>query len=364
MKSMLHSLNIAPALVRLKNATGNRAGGSVWTVDGGAAQITAGVAMRDLLLVPAEDVLTLAVALPLPSHARRLAALPFAIEDRITDRIDAVHLALGAQRIGGNWIAGVIDPAKMQNWLIAAEEAGLGDAAIMPDALALPLPGESRWNVLRQAGGRILARLPDGTGFAAQQPLFLAIWGAAGKPECDELTGFEPITPIDLDLRQGLFARPRQGLSTTARRVAIVAAAGLLAHGAIAAADTIALRSIAAKRGNELIAALNTAAPGRFTASDPHDAAVLAAELLPAGTNAPPGSLVPLLVRTSNALAPFGNLLTMQGLEFDEGQRRLLIDTSLADPSAAPSIVDALRKAGLTARFEGARLTISAGGET
>lgn len=363
MKSMLHSLNIAPVLARLKNAARNRVDGSVWTVDSGVAHIASGAATRDLLLVPAEDVLTLSVALPLPSHARRLAALPFAIEDRITDRIDAVHLALGEQRIGGNWIAAVIEPNKMQDWLSIAENAGLGDAAVMPDALALPLPAQGRWNVMRQSGGRILVRLPDGTGFAARESLFLVIWGAAGKPECDELAGFERITSIDLDLRQGLFARPRQGLSTTARRVAIVAAAGLLAHGAIAAADTIALRSIAAKRGSELIAALNTAAPGRFTASDPHDAAALAAELLPAGTSAPPGSLVPLLGRTSNALAPFGNLLTMQGLEFDEGQRRLLIDTSLADSSAAPNIVDALRKAGLTARFEGARLTISSGGE-
>lgn len=363
MKSMLHSLNIAPALVRIKNATGNRADGSVWTLDGGVARATSAAAVRDLLLVPAEAVLTLAVALPLPSHARRLAALPFAIEDRITDRIDAVHLALSTQRVGDNWIAAVVDPARMQEWLVAAEEAGLGDAAVMPDALALPLPTEDRWNVLRAANGRILVRTPDGAGFAAQQPLFLAIWTAAGKPECDELPGFEAVVPIDIDLRQGLFARPRQGLSATARRVAIVAAAGLLAHGAIAAADTVALKSIADKRGTELIAALNSAAPGRFTASDPHDAAVLAAELLPAGGSQPPGTLIPILGRTSSALAPFGNLLTMRSLEFDEAQRRLLIDANLADPSATPSVVEALRKAGLTARFEGTSLIVTAGGE-
>ncbi len=363
MKSMLHSLNIASALMRIKNATGNRADGGVWRLDGGVARIVPGVAMRDLLLVPAEEVLTLAVALPLPSHTRRLAALPFAIEDRISDRVELVHLALSTQRVGANWIASAVDPERMQRWLIAAEEAGLGNAVMMPDALALPLPTEGRWNVLRHSDGRILVRMPDGTGFAAAQPLFLAIWVAAGKPECDELTEFDPIIPVDLDLRQGLFERPRQGLSASARRVAIVATAGLLAHAVIAAADTVVLRSIANARGSELIAALNTAAPGRFSATDPHDAAVLAAELLPAGSRQPPGSLIPTLSRTSSALAPFGNLLTMRSLEFDEGQRRLLIDADLADPAAASSIVEVLRKAGLTARFEGTKLIVRAGGK-
>ena len=79
--------------------------------------------------------------------------------------------------------------------------------------------------------------------------------------------------------------------------------------------------------------------------------------------NIPSGSLIPTLSRTSSALAPFGNLLTMRSLEFDEGQRRLLIDADLADPAAASSIVEVLRKAGLTARFEGTKLIVRAGGK-
>ena len=67
--------------------------------------------------------------------------------------------------------------------------------------------------------------------------------------------------------------------------------------------------------------------------------------------------------KLGRALAPFGNLLTMRTLEFDEARRRLLIDADLADPSAAPSIVETLRKAGLTARFQGTQLTVGAGGE-
>lgn len=360
MKNVLQFVNFKTVVGGIRFPIRDGSGGRAWTVGSDGIQPVAGGAAGDVLLVPAEDVLTLGVALPLPSHGRRLAALPFAIEDRIADRLDAVHLALATWRTGANWLAAVVDRDRMQAWLTAAEEAGLGDASLMPDALALPLPAEGRWNVLRGGDGRILVRRPDGTGFAARQPLFLVLWQSAGKPPCDELAGFDALVPIELDLRQGPFARPRQGLSATARRVAMVAAMGLLAHGAIAAADTVTLRSIAARRGAELIAALDTAAPGRFTASDPHEAAAIAADLLPAASR-PPGTLIPLLGRTSSALAPFGNLLTVRGLDFDEGGRRLLIDAELADPTAAPNVVEALRRAGLSARFAGGRLIVGAG---
>lgn len=330
----------------------------VWRLEGGVPRTVPGVAARPILLVAAEHVLTMSVALPLPSQARRLAALPYAIEDRIADRADMVHLALGGVLPDGSYLAAVVDRAMMASWVAALDEAGLSDAAIMPDALALPVPEAGHWNVRRESDGRILVRIPDGTGFAAREPLFVALWTAAGKPECDEIAGGDTVVPIALDLRQGEFARPRQGLSRTGRRVAIVAAAGLIAHGAIAAADTVALRSVAAKRGAELTGLLNSAAPGRYTGSDPREAAMVAAELLPVGGNAPPGALLPMLNRTSTALTPFGGTVTVRAMSFDEAGRSLRLDVELADPAARENIVAALRSAGLTGRFDGASLIV------
>jgi len=337
---------------------GARAEAGIWRLDAGSVRPAAGTAARPILLIPTEQVLTMAVALPLPSHARRLAALPFAIEDRIADRADRMHLALGTQQSGGAWLAAVVDREAMAAWVAAAADAGLADAAIMPDALALPVPEPGRWNVRRESDGRIIVRTAEGTGFAAREPLFVPLWTAAGKPECDEVEegGGSPI-PIALDLRQGDFARPRQGLSKTGRRVVIVAIAGLVAHGAIAAADTVALRSVAAKRGSELTALLQTAAPGRYGGDDPHEAALVAAELLPAGGNAPPGTLLPLLSRASSALAPFGSAVMVKSMSFETG-RSLRLEVELAEPAARGNIVNALRSAGLTGRFDGASLII------
>lgn len=340
---------------------GNRADGGVFALDGGVPRAIASAAARDLLLVPAEQVLTLSVALPLPSHAKRLAALPFAVEDRIVDRVDAVHLVLGAPLAAGGYAAGVVDRDRMAGWVGAAEAAGLADAAIMPDALALPLPEAGHWHVKREGGGRILVRTAEGAGFAADEKLFVALWTAAGKPACDEVD-FAPVVTIGLDLRQGDFAPARQGLSATGRRVAIVAAAGLLAHGAIAAADTYALRSVAAKQGAELTGLLATAAPGRYAGDDPHEAAMIAAELLPAGGAVPPGALLPLMSRTSQALAPFGAAIVVRSLGFDETDRSLRFDLDLADPAAGASIGRALAAAGLAGRFEGKTLVVRNGG--
>ncbi|KQX21658.1 MULTISPECIES: type II secretion system protein GspL [unclassified Sphingomonas] len=340
---------------------GPRAEAGVWRLDRTGVRAVAGSAARAVLLVPAEHVLTMSVALPLPSHARRLAALPFAIEERIADRADAVHLALGTQVDGGPYLVGVVDRALVAAWVAAAAEAGIADAAIMPDALALPMPQSGRWNVRRESDGRILVRAPEGTGFAATEPLFVALWTAAGKPDCDEVADSGETVPVALDLRQGDFARPRQGLSRIGRRVAIVAAAGLIAHGAIAAADMVALRSVAAKRGAELTALLNTAAPGRYGGNDPREAALVAAELLPVGGNAPPGQLLPLLGRTSAALAPFGGTLAIRSMRFDEARRSLRLDVELADPGARANIVSALRSAGLTGRFDGDDLVVGGG---
>lgn len=89
---------------------------------------------------------------------------------------------------------------------------------------------------------------------------------------------------------------------------------------------------------------------------------MVAAELIPAGTTAPPGSFLPLLTRSSAALAPFGSTVTIRGMAFDAERQRLQLDVDLADPSAQGSVVKALGSAGLKGRFEGATLIIAGGG--
>ncbi len=52
---------------------------------------------------------------------------------------------------------------------------------LVPDVLLLPRPPEGHWHVARQ-GIRFLSRLPDGTGFAAGEAGFRAVWAQSGRP--------------------------------------------------------------------------------------------------------------------------------------------------------------------------------------
>lgn len=295
------------------------------------------------LIVPVEDVTLLAVDLPFAGRARRLAALPFAVEPFVAQPLEAVHLALGAEIAPRRHIAGVVSHDTMRGWIALAREAGLDGIAIVPDALALAMPDAGRWAVTRTAD-RVLVRRDDATGFALPAPLFDAAWTAAGRPPLDDAVAGDD---VPLDLAQGPYAwAPRD---RPWRRLGLVAAAGLAAHGLIAAADTLALRSIADRWRDETGAAL--VAAGAQPGDDP---AAVAATLLPAaGGGGPASGFLPLLDRASRALPP-GVVLTRIGYAADGS-----LALGLAGDARAAGA--ALSRAGLAVRPAGDGLTVRGG---
>ncbi len=350
-----------------------RAGG-VWALSGGRA-IIAEPDGPATLLVPSESVLLIGVDLPLGSHAKRLAALPFAIEDRIADPIESVHLALGSEIAPKRYLVAVVRHALMREWVGIAEAEGLGHAAMVPDSLALPAPDEG-WSA--EAGeGRVLVRGADGTGFAVPAALVGQAWETAGRPRIWNC-GVEPIGELPqeprpagggglaerlakpaVDLRQGLYARRGSGGSNWLRRLGWIAAAGIAAHVVIAAADTLMLRSIADRRADDTRAAVAQAAPG---ANLGDDLRVSVADMLPAP--GPAGSqFVPLITRTSNALAPLSSAVTARSMRFEGNS--LVMEIEPGEPGLAGRVRDAMRAAGVNAEVaagqDGAvRLTVRA----
>lgn len=327
------------------------------------------------ILVPTESVLLLAVDLPLSSRAKRLDALPFAIEDRIADPIDAVHLALGAEIAPKRYLVGVVRHDVMAAWVETADAAGLGHAAIVPDALALPVPVEGAWSV-DLAGNRAVVRAGDGSGFALNASMLRPAWEAAGKPPATaygaplpaemmlEGGALEPealarrLSNPALDLRQGAYARRRRGASSTLRRIGWIVALGAAAHTGIALADTVMLRVIADRRAEDTRKLVGIIAPGVPLTGD---LATTAANLLPAGGGGgAPQIFLPLLNRVSSALAPLGTI-EAQAIAFQG-------NTLTLDLQPQPGLADRIRAAMASARIKatvvesqtGIRLTASA----
>jgi len=329
--------------------------GGIWTLAGG---VPVALERWDVgpatVLVPTEAVLLLAVELPLARAAQRLAALPFAVEDRIADPLDLVHVALGVEVAPGSYLAGVVRQSVMADWVAITAAAGLEHAAIVPDALLLPVPVPGSWSV-EAALGRIVVR-SDTAGFAVAVDRFPAIWAAGGSLPC---VVYGAPLPFDLpmssagapdavsrrllapslDLRQGRYAAVARPVPAALRRLGIVLAAGLLAHTAIAAADTLKLRGIAATKRTTAEALVRQMLPGTPLTADLD-------RMLPSGA-AGRGRFLPLLTRASAALAPVGGL-TLAKLSYADTDGALTLGVEAADIGGLQRAQAALVAAGLS----------------
>lgn len=307
------------------------------------------------VLVPTEDVLLLAVDLPIAGRAQRLAALPFAIEDRIADPLDTVHVALGAEVGPRSFVAGVVRHDIMLGWIAVLDAAGLGHAAIVPDALLLPVPPAGSWSV-EAAAGRVIVRTDSGAGFAVPVERFAVVWAAGGSLPCviygvplpfdlpmssagDAGIASQRLLTPGLDLRQGRYAAAARPVPAALRRLGIVLAAGLLAHTAIAAADTLKLRGIAANRRTTAEVLVRQMLPGTPLTADLD-------RLLPSG-GAGRGRFLPLLTRAAAALTPVGGL-TLTKLSYTDGDGALTLGVEAADIGGLQRAQSALVSAGLS----------------
>lgn len=290
---------------------------------------------QDALAFPGEHTLLLRAPLPLASQRQRLAAAGFAVEDLIAEPLETVHVALGPELAPGEYLVAVVRRTEMDAWAPRAAQEGL---RLVPDTLGLPIPTENSWS-LREIGGRVLVRCADGTGFATRVETIETFWRAAGKPQIlffggrlpeampAGATGLTPAGPTEaaarFDLLQGAYARSGGGLGRAARRLAAVLAIGLLAHGAVMAAEIFALQRIAETREAELRAAIAALAPG-LPADLPLDAALRRA--LPEA--AAQGGFLPLLAQVASALEPQGEMLGFRSLGYDaaSGSLSLLVE--------------------------------------
>ena len=326
----------------------------VWTLAGGAPVVVETSAVGPAVaLVPTEDVLLLAVDLPLANASQRRAALPFAVEDRIAEPLDAVHIVLGPALQGQTYLAAVVRHDTMAGWVDALAAADLGHARIVPDALALPVPPAGSWNVAHDAG-RIVVRTDIGTGFAAAAARFAAVWAAGGSLPCivlgsplpldlplatmaDSAPDFARLSGAVLDLRTGPYALPTRVVSPVLRRAASIVGLGLLAHTVLLAADAHALSRQAEARRVTTEALVRQVLPGTPLSADLD-------RLLPgAGSH---GALLPLLARAAAALAPVGGL-TWHRLAWSAPDRSLTLGVEADDIGGLQRAQSALAAGGL-----------------
>jgi general secretion pathway protein L len=349
------------------------AAGGIWSLDGDRlVQVEEFGEGAAVVLVHSEHVLLLAVPLPpLASAIRRRAALPFAIEDHIAEPLDQVHIALGVETAPGIWLAAVVSHDLMAQWQARLSAAGLERARLVPDALALPVPGAGCWSV-DLAGARAMVRAGDGSGFAVPLAQLDAAWRAAGEPAC--IAYGEPLPPQftaaqaalepeplaarllgpAIDLRQGRYAAPRRPFNPLWQRIALVAGLGALAHGAIAIADTVALAHLAQQRAEQVRALGASLQPAVEIGPDLGDAIVA---LTPDAAATGSSRFMALLSRSAAALGAgqsaspgTASPTVWRSVSFDGAAGTLTIELETANIADLQRMAQALTSAGLSAQ--------------
>lgn len=115
---------------------------------------------RVVALVPATEVMLAEPELPPGSGAKLARAVPFALEELVTDDIDTLHFAIGKRGAGSTTPVAVVARSLLDSWLATLKSAGLTPQALFADVSLLPEnPGqtvlwieESRLSVRRAAG--------------------------------------------------------------------------------------------------------------------------------------------------------------------------------------------------------------------
>jgi general secretion pathway protein L len=163
----------------------DEAGAATPTRQRGSLSLAAAVwrSGRVVVLAPAAQILLAEPELP-PGGGTKLArAVPFALEEQLTEDVDQLSFAIGHRRSSGGTPVAVVSRSVLQGWIADLRAAGFDPQAIYPDISAMPEnPGQT---VLWLEQDRLAVRRPGALPFAVElAPVreALVVAGVIGDP--------------------------------------------------------------------------------------------------------------------------------------------------------------------------------------
>jgi general secretion pathway protein L len=124
--------------LRLDNSGAPQGGIHAGSLTDAAGEATG---LRVVVLAPGKDCLLTQVDVPGRSRQKLLRAVPFALEEQLSDEVENLHFAVSAAMVGGAWPVAVISKAYMETLQAAITEAGLEVQQVIPEMLAIPYTG-------------------------------------------------------------------------------------------------------------------------------------------------------------------------------------------------------------------------------
>jgi len=110
---------------------------------GAPAPATIAGARHVIALVPAEQVVLLETDAVSARRAQLAQAVPFALEDQLASPVEELHFALSERVAGARLGVAVVARTVLRDWIQTLEQLSIRADAIVPDSLAVPLPGDA-----------------------------------------------------------------------------------------------------------------------------------------------------------------------------------------------------------------------------
>src|ERR1700727_1182825 len=121
---------------------------------------------RVVALAPASHILLTEPVLPPGSGVKLARAVPFALEEQLTEDVDQLSFAIGRRRSGGGTPVAAVSRSVVQGWLSDLSAAGLEPLCMYPDISLMPEnPSQT---VLWLEKARLAVRRPGALPFAVE----------------------------------------------------------------------------------------------------------------------------------------------------------------------------------------------------
>ena len=127
-------------------------------------------------VVPGQDVVIQPVRLPAIGRHKARAAIPYALEDKLSADVDTLHFVLLRWSPGAESSVAVVAKDLLRSWVTKLNDAGLTPSALVPEYFLLPIHSHAPITVAKSDDGHVHVRGPGTVGMSIDAAMLEFWW--------------------------------------------------------------------------------------------------------------------------------------------------------------------------------------------
>ena len=129
---------------------------------------------RATVLVPANTTFLSSVPMPAANQRRLLSAVPYALEDQLTEDVEDLHFCVAKRNAQGEVPTAVVSHEQMQSWTQQFQQLGIQVDVVTSELFSLPLEPNA-WTVMLE-DNTVLVRTDNEFGYSFDSDNFELLW--------------------------------------------------------------------------------------------------------------------------------------------------------------------------------------------